>query len=144
MRHIAPKIQLQVIRREIGRIVPKGLSGAIGTAPEVQGVQLFPAAGFEVAKELSPLASVTVEHLAHQHRPTGGLAAEDIDFTAEIGFGPTAQQTSICVRLLLDGRNRLIEGHGARRSFWGSPSGTQGDSIVSSRLNYCNLGRTHD
>src|SRR6267378_4997985 len=74
------------------------LGGAIYAGPEVHGAQLFTAAGLEVAEELSPVGGVTAEHQVHQQRPAGGFSAEYVDFTAEISFGPSAQETGVFVR----------------------------------------------
>ncbi len=60
-------------------------------SPEVHGAQLFTAAGLEVTEELGPVSGVTVEHQVHQLPSASGFIAEHVDFTAEIGFGPSAQ-----------------------------------------------------
>jgi hypothetical protein len=55
----------------------------------------FTAAGVEVAKELSAVRGVTAEHQVHWQRPARGCSAEHVDFAAEIGNGPSAQETNV-------------------------------------------------
>ena len=93
-------------------IVPaKRQSRSIHVGPEVHGVQLFTAAGLEVAEELSPVGRVSVENKVYQQRPEGGFSAEHIDFTSEIGFGPFAQEAGAFAGLLLHGGDGLIKAH---------------------------------
>src|SRR6266446_3626583 len=116
----------------------------VRAGPEVHGAELFAAAGLEVAEELSAVGGVTAENQVHQLPAAGGLIAEHVDFRAEIGFGPIAQETDILVRLFSDGGDGLIEVHGLRGGFGGPPSGTQRGATEDSGFDYGNLGRAHD
>src|SRR5258708_34776133 len=125
-------------------ITRKRLGGAIYAGPEVHSAQLFTAAGLEVAEGLDPVCGVTAEHQAHQQRPAGGFSAEHVDFTAEIGLSPSAQEAGVFVGLFLDGGDGLVKVHRFRRGIRGAPGGAQGGSVEGSTLDYGNLGGAHD
>ena len=120
------------------------LGGAIYAGPEVHCAQLFTAAGLEIAEELSPVRGVTAEHQVHQQRPAGGFSAEHVDFTAEIGLSPSAQEAGVFGGLFLDGGDSLVKVHRFRRGIRGAPGGAQGGSVEGPALDYGNLGGAHD
>src|SRR5260370_10762721 len=96
-------------------ITRQRLGGAIYAGPEVHSAQLLTAAGLEVAEELSPVCGVTAEHQAHQQRPAGGFSAEHVDFTAEIGLSPSAQEAGVFVGFFFVCRDWLVQVSSLRR-----------------------------
>jgi hypothetical protein len=123
--------------------VRERISRGVHTGPQIPGVQLFTPAGLKVIKELRPVSGVTAEHQVHQQGPARGLSAKHVDFSAELGLGPPAQQTGIFVRLFLDGRDGLIVAHRFRRLFRRTPNGVHCCLIERFGFDNGNLSRAH-